>query len=96
MPCSDFAQGPALPVTDRRPEAYRELADAGIMQPDGDDFRFTEDGWGDVRELTTLPRPIFAAWSLASRIAGWGHAKTVAGKPWRGKKAVRLGARIRR
>ena len=48
--CSDFAHGPALPVTDRRLEAYRELAHAGIMQPDGEDFRFTEDGLETRRE----------------------------------------------
>ena len=45
------AKGLRLPVTDRRLEAYRELADAGIMEPDGDDFRFTEDGWARREEL---------------------------------------------
>jgi len=39
------AKGLRLPVTDRRLEAYRELALPGIMEPDGEDFRFTEDGW---------------------------------------------------
>jgi hypothetical protein len=39
------AKGLRLPVSDERREAYRELADAGIMEPDGDDFRFTSDGW---------------------------------------------------
>jgi hypothetical protein len=45
------AKGLRLPVTDRRLEAYRELADAGIMEPEGDDFRFTEDGWARREEL---------------------------------------------
>jgi hypothetical protein len=45
------AMGLRLPVTDRRLEAYRELAHAGIMQPDGEDFRFTEDGWVRREEL---------------------------------------------
>ena len=33
------------PIRRPRPDAYRELVDAGIMLPDGDDFKFTEDGW---------------------------------------------------
>ena len=45
------AKGLRLPVTDRRLEAYRELADTGIMEPDGEDFRFTEDGWAQREEL---------------------------------------------
>jgi hypothetical protein len=44
------AKGLRLPVTDRRLEADRELADAGIMEPDRDDFRFTEDGWARREE----------------------------------------------
>jgi hypothetical protein len=43
--------GVRLPVTDLRLEAYRELAVAGIMQADGDDFRFTQDGWVQREEL---------------------------------------------
>jgi hypothetical protein len=39
------AKGLRLPATDGRLEAYRELADAKIMEPNGDDFRFTPDGW---------------------------------------------------
>jgi hypothetical protein len=31
--------------------AYRELVDAGIMAPDGDDFRFTDEGWSNREEL---------------------------------------------
>ena len=45
------AKGLRLPVTDRRLEAYRELADAGIIEPDRDDFRFTDDGWARREEL---------------------------------------------
>jgi hypothetical protein len=45
------AKGLRLPVTDRRLEAYCELAKAGIMEPDGKDFRFTEDGWARREEL---------------------------------------------
>ena len=45
------AKGLRLPVTDPRLEAYRELADAGIMEPNGEDFRFTEDGWAQREEL---------------------------------------------
>ena len=29
---------------------YQELVDAGIMVPDGDDFKFTEDGWARRHE----------------------------------------------
>ena len=43
--------GVRLPVTDRRLEAYRELAAAGIMQADGEDFRFIQDGWVRREEL---------------------------------------------
>ena len=68
-PCcaSPSQQGPDLPVTDRRLEAYRELADTGIMEPDGEDFRFTEEGWARREELIAPPRPIFAGLSHASR-----------------------------
>jgi len=45
------AKGLRRSVTDRRLEAYRELADAGIMEADGQDFRFTEDGWARREEL---------------------------------------------
>ncbi len=45
------AKGLRLAVTDRRLEAFRELADTGIMEADGDDFRFTEDGWARREEL---------------------------------------------
>ncbi len=44
------AKGLRLPVTEGRLQAFRELADAGIMEPDGDDFRFTTDGWARREE----------------------------------------------
>jgi hypothetical protein len=39
------------PMRHRHPEAHRELVAAGIMEPDGDDFRFTEEGWARRQEL---------------------------------------------
>ncbi len=33
------------PIKHPRPDAYRELVAAGIMVPDGENFKFTEDGW---------------------------------------------------
>jgi hypothetical protein len=47
------AKGLRLPVTDGRLKAYRELAGPGIMEPDGDDFRFTADGWARREETIT-------------------------------------------
>jgi hypothetical protein len=38
-------KGLRTPVTERRLAAFQELVNAGIMEPDGEDFRFTEDGW---------------------------------------------------
>jgi hypothetical protein len=37
-------RGHKMPVNEQRLGAYQELVDAGIMEPDGKDFRFTEDG----------------------------------------------------
>jgi hypothetical protein len=34
-----------MKVRERDLPAYQELVDAGIMAPDGDDFRFTDEGW---------------------------------------------------
>ena len=34
-----------MPVTEQRRAAYLELVAAGIMAPDGEEFRFTDDGW---------------------------------------------------
>ena len=31
--------------------AYQELVDAGIMEPNGQDFKFTEEGWLQRKEL---------------------------------------------
>jgi hypothetical protein len=44
-------KGLRLPATEPRLLAYRELVDAGIMVPDGEEFRFTEDGWTRREEL---------------------------------------------
>jgi hypothetical protein len=33
--------------------AFQELVDAGIMEPNGRDFRFTDDGWIQRQELLT-------------------------------------------
>jgi hypothetical protein len=38
-------------VNDRNRAAFQELVAAGIMEPDGEDFRFTEDGWERRKEL---------------------------------------------
>jgi len=40
-----------IKVNERSLAAFHELAAAGIMVPDGDDFRFTEDGWARRDEL---------------------------------------------
>jgi hypothetical protein len=39
-----------MPVRDQHREAFHELVASGIMQPDGDDFRFTTDGWARRNE----------------------------------------------
>jgi hypothetical protein len=38
-------KGWRFPVRERDRDAYDELVEAGIMEPDGKDFRFTEAGW---------------------------------------------------
>ena len=40
-----------MKVRERDLSAYQELVNAGIMMPDGDEFRFTEDGWSHREEL---------------------------------------------
>ena len=40
-----------LPVRERDRDAFSELVEAGIMEPDGTDFRFTEGGWARRDEL---------------------------------------------
>ena len=47
-------KGHRMPVTDQRLPAFRELADAGIMEPVGDDFQFT--GWGMAHREAILDR----------------------------------------
>jgi hypothetical protein len=44
-------RGYRMPVRERNLAAFRELVAAGIMEPDGEDFRFTEDGWARREEL---------------------------------------------
>jgi hypothetical protein len=38
-------RGYPMPARDRHLAAFRELVAAGIMEPDGEDFRFTTEGW---------------------------------------------------
>jgi hypothetical protein len=40
-----------MKVRERDLPGYRELIAAGIMEPDGEDFKFTEDGWARREEL---------------------------------------------
>jgi hypothetical protein len=44
-------KGLRMPPTDRRLPAYRELVEAGIMEPDGDGFGFTAEAWARREEL---------------------------------------------
>jgi hypothetical protein len=44
-------KGWALTVRESDLPAYQELVDAGIMEPNGKEFRFTEDGWIQPEEL---------------------------------------------
>jgi hypothetical protein len=44
-------RGHPVPVTPQRLPAFRELAAAGIMEPDGEDFRFTDDGGARREEI---------------------------------------------
>jgi hypothetical protein len=45
------AKGLSMPVTATRLQSYRELAEAGIMQPEGEEFCFTENGWARREEF---------------------------------------------
>ena len=47
-------KGWKMPVRDRHLEAFHELVAAGIMEPHGDDFRFTEEAGHD--ETNCSPR----------------------------------------
>ena len=44
-------KGLRMPPTERRLPAYRELFEAGIMEPDGEGFRFTAEAWERREEL---------------------------------------------
>jgi hypothetical protein len=44
-------KGLRTPVTEGRLPAFQELVNAGIMEPDGEDLRFTEDGWSRREEI---------------------------------------------
>jgi hypothetical protein len=44
-------KGGPLPITQRELPPYQELVEAGILTPDGEDFRFTEDRWARRQEL---------------------------------------------
>jgi hypothetical protein len=44
-------RGWRFPIKDRNLPAFRELVAAEIMEPDGEDFRFTEEGWARREEL---------------------------------------------
>jgi hypothetical protein len=45
MPCRLRAKGSRVLVTEDRLTAYPKLVNAGIMEPIGDDYRFTGEGW---------------------------------------------------
>jgi hypothetical protein len=44
-------KGLRMPPTERRLPAYRELVEAGIMEPDGEGFGFTAEAWERREEL---------------------------------------------
>jgi hypothetical protein len=44
-------KGWRMPVRDHNRAAFQELVAAGIMEPDGEDFRFTEAGWVRREEI---------------------------------------------
>jgi hypothetical protein len=44
-------KGLRMPPTERRLPAYRELVEAGIMEPDGEGFGFTAKAWERREEL---------------------------------------------
>ncbi len=49
-------KGWRFPVRERDRDAFSELVEAGIMEPDGTDFRFTEGGWRG--ETSCSPPPL--------------------------------------
>ena len=77
-------KGLRMPPTERRLPAYRELVEAGIMEPDGEGFGFTAEAWARREELLReaedrIERERYdppdvsnlsdAAWALLRRIA---------------------------
>jgi hypothetical protein len=46
-------KGWPIKVRESDMQAFQELVDAGIMEPNGQDFRFTDDGWIQRQELLT-------------------------------------------
>jgi hypothetical protein len=40
-----------FPVREKDREGFAELVQAGIMEPDGTDYKFTEEGWAHREEL---------------------------------------------
>jgi hypothetical protein len=44
-------KGWRFPVRERDRDAFGELVEAGIMTPDGEDFRFSDGGWARREEL---------------------------------------------
>jgi hypothetical protein len=44
-------KGWPIKVRESDTQAFQELVDAGIMEPDGKDFKFTEEGWLQRKEL---------------------------------------------
>ena len=45
------AKGLRLRATESRLPAYQELVEAGIMEPEGEGFRFTAEAWSQLDEL---------------------------------------------
>jgi hypothetical protein len=44
-------KGWPIKVRESDEQAFQELVDAGIMEPDGNDFKFTEEGWLHRKQL---------------------------------------------
>ena len=44
-------KGWRFPIGERDRDAFRELVEAGIMETDGEDFRFTAEGWAHREAL---------------------------------------------
>jgi hypothetical protein len=48
-------KGWPIEVRESDMQAFQELVDAGIMEPNGQDFRFTDDGWIQSHSVGRLP-----------------------------------------